>query len=739
MNLKFILDAVPYTLSGRMQVSGGHLPVAGHTVPKDFVGVGVTTADNPLVDDYVLERLAELGISQVRVDFTYGDMAGPVARLLDRLLATDIQVLLHLVQPFEEVKRINTPAGQAAWREFVSATATRYGERLWAIEVGSTINRRRWSGYDTESFFTSWNIAYDEIKSRNIRLAGPNISDFEPLWNIAVLTRLKQEGKLPDIHTNNLFSERVVEPERFDHRLMGSWIGQLVKVNLVKKCRILKKITSDFGIDELVSPSAFWTLPRIKRVLVNSEQKMADYLTRYMVLCAASGSMRQIYWGPMLCNREGLIDDDTGTYPLLERVTHYHRVLGDEASYRIRPAFRAMQTFIAEISGSRYEGALATTGGLQIHAFRNDHHLIHVAWAENGKALPLRACYREADIAASELLDRDGECLTGKVQLISEAPLYLTWSVTADVQLIEPDFTQIEHIYRHIPDQKYYLYDDDQWHGMLVANSSAEAELRFNVLHPDHLPGPTKANLLRRARNAVWTVDGALATAVVAKKPLKIHPHKRFLERHRPSKARRSWIAAAELLRRGIPTAMPLAYFEKVGDRSLLENYFICDRVDADFTAREILSAFRDGASHFQDIPAEQAYRELGRFLFEMHCRGVYFRDLSGGNILIKKLPTGELQFTLIDINRARFFNRGATMMERLSDLSRVCNKLHWDGREQLIGQYLQRPESGGAIPWHYRIPFYLYDFKAAFKRRYGRKAIKRLLNRAARSNGSSK
>jgi hypothetical protein len=102
-----------------------------------------------------------------------------------------------------------------------------------------------------------------------------------------------------------LFSERVVEPERFDHRLMGSWIGQLVKVNLVKKCRILKKITSDFGIDELVSPSAFWTLPRIKRVLVNSEQKMADYLTRYMVLCAASGSMRQIYWGPVpiLCWR----------------------------------------------------------------------------------------------------------------------------------------------------------------------------------------------------------------------------------------------------------------------------------------------------------------------------------------------------------------------------------------------------------------------------------------------------
>ena len=55
MNIKFILDAVPYTLSGRMRVSEGHLPIAGHTVPTDFVGVGVTTADNPLVDDYVLE------------------------------------------------------------------------------------------------------------------------------------------------------------------------------------------------------------------------------------------------------------------------------------------------------------------------------------------------------------------------------------------------------------------------------------------------------------------------------------------------------------------------------------------------------------------------------------------------------------------------------------------------------------------------------------------------------------
>jgi hypothetical protein len=112
-----------------------------------------------------------------------------------------------------------------------------------------------------------------------------------------------------------------------------------------------------------------------------------------------------------------------------------------------------------------------------------------------------------------------------------------------------------------------------------------------------------------------------------------------------------------------------------------------------------------------------------------MHGRGVFFRDLAGGNILIKKQADDKLEFTLIDINRARFFNRNATLSERLSDLTRICNKLHWQGREKLVGLYLQQTKYKLPFNLRCRLPFYLYDFKVKFKRRYGRKAIKRLFN----------
>ena len=65
-------------------------------------------------------------------------------------------------------------------------------------------------------------------------------------------------------------------------------------------------------------------------------------------------------------------------------------------------------------------------------------------------------------------------------------------------------------------------------------------------------------------------------------------------------------------------------------------------------------------------------------------------------------------------------------MRQRFDDLVRICNKLHDDGREQFLSLYLNA--LGKSMrPW-YRIPFWLYDIKVVVKRRFGRKAIKRLL-----------
>ncbi len=731
MDANSLGHALRYVFAGRLALPDGHLPEAQHIVPDDFVGVGVTTSEDPAVDDYILQQLTELQIKQVRLDYTYGDEGGPVTRLLERLLATDIKVLLHLVQPFNEAQQMKTGSAQLRWREFVQTAASRFGSRVTAIEVGSTSNRRRWAGYDTESFFNTWRIAYEEIKSRHIKIAGPNISDFEPLHNIAVLTRLRRDNQLPDIHTNNLFSERVTEPERFDHRIFGTKLAMRLKVNLVKKARILKKISNDFRVNEFISPAAFWTLPRIRRVLVNGEEKQADYLSRYLTLLAASGAMQQAYWGPFICHREGLIDDGYEVYPELERITHYRSVLGNREDFRLRPSFYAMQNFIRLIPGSLYEGPLATAEAIEVHAFRNKDKLIHVLWTANGQAMPMHALYAPAQLEDVEVISRDGTTVSEKPEFVTETPVFLCWSADKKIQLkASPKARERISLYRHARGKNLYGFEQDGWKGVLIAENASQAEELKLKLHPAYLPKATEANTLRKARNVIWRIDNLLDQTVVAKKPLRMPAHKRLLDKFKPCKSRRSWNAAAELLRRGIPTALPIAYFEQADDKTLTENYYLCDMVDHDFSARDILTAFNEGATEYQGVREDDLYEQLSQFLLDLHGRGVFFRDLAGGNILIKKQAGEKLGFTLIDINRARFFNRNATLSERLSDLTRICNKLHWSGREKLVGHYLQHTKYKMPFNFRCRLPFYLYDFKVKFKRRYGRKAIKRLFNK---------
>jgi len=290
-HIDFAFAVIGYVLRGRLFNPGGHRPIPGHVVPDDFVGVGVAASDDPAVDDYIIERLNEGGIRKVRVDFTYGDGERPASRLLERLCEESFKVMLHLVQPFESASKMADQREQAIWRDFIADTLDNYGDRVDVVEIGSTINRKRWAGYSLSDFLTMWEIAHQEVRSRGLRLAGPSVTDFEPLFNIGILSLLKKRGQLPDIHTDNLFSERCTEPERFDHKVFGRRLASLAKVNLVKKAAILQKIGAYFGVPKLLSPAAFWTLPRIERMLPDSEQKQADYLSRYMVLCAASGAL----------------------------------------------------------------------------------------------------------------------------------------------------------------------------------------------------------------------------------------------------------------------------------------------------------------------------------------------------------------------------------------------------------------------------------------------------------------
>jgi len=731
-----IRKGLAYILSGRMRQKDAHLPVNQHQVPANFIGVCVASAADAAMDDYVISELLALGIKQVRLDFTYGDLESFNARFLQRLINDGFHVTLHLIQPFRNAKNMESKAEQAAWQTFLDNVISRFGSQITRIEIGNTINRKRWTGYTPDGFIAAWNIAYTSIKQHHIELAGPNVTDFEPIYNIGILSQLKARQKLPDVHSNNLFSERVSEPERFDHRILKYRWATIFKYNLVKKARLLKKVGTDFGIKRFISPVAFWAIYRIQRLLPDGEQKQADYAARYMILNAASGALDQAFWGAFICHREGLIDDGLldAEYPALERVTHYASVDGNVNNFWRHASFHAIKTVAAMIQGAKYIKAISSANGLEVHHFQNNEYDIHALWTINGKVALLQDIYEAADISTGEIIHRDGHPLTLASHIVCESPIYIRWPKNHTVNIKEScGLAQDLAIHAHIAALQYFPFRQGQWFGMILARNAEEALLIGERLHPDTLVSPQKSSALRHARNAIWALtDPRNPNAqVTVKQPIKMYPHKAFLDRFKPSKAKRSWNGAVELLRRGISTAHPVAFFEQTGDKTLKQNFYICDYVKADCSVGEMFVHFAKGNKefHFADkdyaIRAEDAYTQLAQYLHRMHQTGTFFRDLSGGNVLVQLQSNRQLAFSLIDTARAHFYTHPTAMKYRISDLARVCNKLHWAGRERFMGLYLAN--IGRKLTLQIKLSLYLYDFKVAFKRKFGRKGIKKL------------
>lgn len=736
-----IRRGLAYLLSGKLRLKKSHIPPTNHKIPHQFIGVCVASATDATVDDYVIAQLNHLQIKEVRLDFTYGDLESFNLRFLQRLIAEKMNVTLHLIQPFHHAKEMENIAEQERWQSFLNEVLKRFGKQVKRVEIGSTINRKRWAGYTLNGFFAAWEIAFNACKQRGISIAGPNITDFELIYNIGILDILKAKNQLPDVHTNNLFSERISEPERFDHKVFKYRWATLFKFNLIKKARLLRKISADFNVKYLISPVAFWAIYRIQRLLPDGEQKQADYAARYMLLNAASGALDQTFWGAFICHREGLINDGLSDheYPALERVTHYASVDGALENFRHHASFYALRTVAQLIQGAHYQSALSTANGLEIHHFQTATHDVHALWTINGKAALLKNIYDVADIAGAEIIHRDGQPLGFAPEIVNESPIYILWPKNRLIS-IKPEANLVKDlaIHAHIKEMQYYPFRQQEWLGLILARSFEEANLICQRLHPALLVDPKKSkntgsDTLRYSRNAIWTLaDPRNENAkITVKQPVKMHVHKQYLDRFKPSKAKRSWNGAMELLRRGVNTAQPVAFFEKENDRTLKQNFYLCDYVPTDCTVGEMFIHFANGQNEFYfsnqkvSISAEEVYAQLAQFLHRMHGSGTFFRDLSGGNILVQLLDDNKLNFSLIDTARARFYNHPTPMNQRYSDLTRICNKLHWQGRERLMELYLAG--TGRKFNLSAKFNFYLYDFKVDFKRKFGRKGVRNL------------
>lgn len=115
----------------------------------------------------------------------------------------------------------------------------------------------------------------------------------------------------------------------------------------------------------------------------------------------------------------------------------------------------------------------------------------------------------------------------------------------------------------------------------------------------------------------------------------------------RKSKAQRSFEYAKKLLKLGIGTPKPIAFFEYKTPLLFKKSFYVSEQLDCDLTYRELTTNF-----NYPDY--DNILRAFTRFTYSLHEKGINFLDHSPGNTLIKK-NDDTYNFYLVDLNRMNF------------------------------------------------------------------------------------
>ena len=137
----------------------------------------------------------------------------------------------------------------------------------------------------------------------------------------------------------------------------------------------------------------------------------------------------------------------------------------------------------------------------------------------------------------------------------------------------------------------------------------------------------------------------------------------------RKSKAQRAYRNATELLRRGVSTPTNMAYLE-TWQGALFEYGYYVTAVDAAPPIRDRLIT--------PDVFDHAMAADFARFVADLHSKGILHNDLNSTNVLYHDGIDGHSTFSVIDINRMKFYPHGTLppMAERMENLTRFTGRM---------------------------------------------------------------
>ena len=687
VNLKYLAEYLFFYFNSGIKHQ--ELPNRSHLVPEDFIGINIASNDELETDDYIFDRIHELGVKNLRIYFTYTDFNNHKSRLLKKLKDFDGNLIINISPPIKDASSITTEHGILVWKNFVEKLLNEFKEIKFMVEIGSTINRQSWTRISYQGFYKLWSVAFNVCRIKNRKIMGPNVTDFEPFVNFGILKSLQSKHQLPDLLSNNMFAERTIQPEPYDPRVFIRKFPQCFKFDLYKKSAVYKFLAQEFNIKGIISPCSFWSIKRIGRLKDQPEQQRAKYITRYFVMLAAKGNFEKAFWGALICHREGLIHNGLNEpeYPKIEQVTFYPEAKGYVSNYHITQSFRALQFFNQTVPGSTFIKSYSDNPAIQILEFETDTEIFHIAWTQNNYIADIQKFYHINQLNTATSKDKYGNNINQPTS-INDDPIYLFWPKESRPSLIQKPFIY-PHAFVEQSKENFYFLHDEYWSGITQAKDIETYKLILKYCHPDTLLPPDKDQSLRKSRNAVWIKDIPNFGKVVIKKPMSIYRHKRFLDRNRPNKSLRAWNGTHILLSKGINAAKPIAVFNKKHDPSSLENYYI-SLFKEGYSFNDLALHFKNDAI-FKGFTMRQIFEQCAEFINKMHSRGVFFNDLSAGNILML-IENNNFHFELIDTGRVKNFNSSLNYKtrktQRMKDLVRLLNKFDWEIRNIFLKHY---------------------------------------------------